>query len=365
MDQENVLSNQEEPVASLPFPHKVWGRILFGLFVSVIPAIAFWIVMALRPEWQNGRFESYVILLLFPEASILFFVLLAYSVICYLLLLAAPVHFSRFFPVRLGIYTGTLLALQYSIISLVWSFASFLYFIVPIWIAPFVLLFLYRLALKKWASEKVNKSLWILVLACTLIGGIWVGRDIFFLVLAGLVIASPFWSFLIALRSAIWLLQNHETSFTLPYGFGIAAWLTGYAVAWRYDILKMYELYAALPTQPPPNCYIATAAAHGHHQFVGSRIVERKDGISLHVNSQLQTLKFAELALMVVSPFIHKILRRSYDVIGKLLARGIRNPFLADIAYVLLKPWEWLARFTLKLLIPEIDLIAKSLYISE
>jgi len=124
----------------------------------------------------------------------------------------------------------------------------------------------------------------------------------------------------------------------------------------------MYELYTALPTQPPLDCYIATAAAHGHPQFIRSRIVKR-NGISLYVNSQLQTLKFAEIALMAISPFTHKALRRLYDVIGKLLARGIRNPFLADLAYLLLKPWEWLARSILKRFIPEFDSIAGSIYI--
>jgi len=165
LDQENITPVQEEPVVSLPVPRKIWGRILFGLFVTVIPAITFFGVEALRPDWQNGRFESYIALFLQPEASLLFFALLAYSVICYLFLLAAPVYFSRFLFVRLGIYTGTLLALQYSIISLVYSFVLVLYFIILIWIAPFVLIFLYRLALKKWASDKVNKSLLILTLA--------------------------------------------------------------------------------------------------------------------------------------------------------------------------------------------------------
>jgi hypothetical protein len=160
-------------MALLPFPRNVWGRILFGLFVTAMPAIAFWGVDALKPEWQDGKFVSYLVLLLFPEASLPFLVLLAYSVICYLCLISAPAYFSKFFPVRLGIYTGVLLALQYSVILLIWSFASSVYFVLPIWVIPFVLIFLYRLALKRWPSEKVNRFLWILVLVGITISAIW------------------------------------------------------------------------------------------------------------------------------------------------------------------------------------------------
>lgn len=364
MDQENLTPVQEEPVASLPFPRKAWGRFLFGLFVTVLPAIAFGIALALIPDWQDGRFESYVILLLQPEASLLFFILLAYSVVCYLLLLAEPVHFSRFFPVQFGIYTGTLLALQYSIISLVWSFASLLYFIVLIWIIPFVLIFLYRLALKRWAREKVNMSLCVLAFVGIAIGVFWTG-EVFSLGLAGLIMASPFWLFVIALRAAIWLFRNHETKFTLPHGLGVTAWLTGYIVAWRYDILKMYELYAALPTQPPPDCYIATAAAHGHPQFVRSQMVKRKNGVSLHVNSQLQTLKFAELGLMAVNPRLHAMLRKIYDTVGKFMANRMQHPVAADAAYLFLKPCEWCVVLVLKWIVPEVRSLSGKLYMTD
>jgi len=279
-----------------------------------------------------------------------------------LFLISAPAHFSKFFLVRLGIYTGALLALQYSVILLAWSFATSIYFVLPIWVTPFVLIFLYRLALRKWAREKVNTSLWVLVLVGIVIGAFWNWENVFYIILMGLIIASPFWSFLIALRAAIWLFKNNETKFTLPHGLGVVAWLSGYVAAWQFDILKMYELYAALPPQPPANCYIATAAARGHPRFVRSWIVVREDGFSLHVNSQLQILKCAELALMAINPRVHRAGRRIYDVIGKLLAQGIQNQYLADLAYLLLKPWEQLARFVLKRFIPDLDSIAGSFY---
>ena len=142
-----------EPVA-LPFPTSVWGRVLYGLFITILPAISFWATDLLKPEWQNGEFSSYVILLLFPQASLGFILLLAYSVICYLCLMFAPERFAQRFVIRVGIYTGILLALQYSVVVLVYSFNSFAYIIVLIWLLPFVLPLLYRWVVSKWTAVK-------------------------------------------------------------------------------------------------------------------------------------------------------------------------------------------------------------------
>jgi hypothetical protein len=157
--------------------------------------------------------------------------------------------------------------------------------------------------------------------------------------------------------------KKYDTKLSIPIGFGITAWFAAYIAAWRFAILKMYELYAALPPQPPPDCYIATAAAQGHPRFVGSWVVRRADGISMRVNEQLQVLKYAELALIAVNPRLHGFLRRRYDAVGKPLARRMRNPFLADTAYLLLKPWEWCAILVLKWIIPEVRSLSRRMYI--
>ncbi|HEX5837153.1 MAG TPA: DUF6688 family protein, partial [Anaerolineales bacterium] len=185
-----------------------------------------------------------------------------------------------------------------------------------------------------------------------------------FVVLIGLTMAAPFWSFLLALRASIWLIKNHETRFNLTHRLGLTAWLATYVIAWRYNILKMYELYAALPPTPPPDCYIATAAARGHPRVVRSRTVRRADGSTTQVNAQLQRLKCAELALLAVAPCVHSRVRRIYDQAGKDLAHCIQGPYLADLAYLLLIPWEGLAQWVLKLLIPEIDSISRKIYMS-
>jgi hypothetical protein len=362
----DVIQNDEEnaPV-SLPFPIAPWGRILYGLFVTVLPLFSFWATDLLKPEWQNGELGSYIILLLFPEASILFFPLLAYSIICYLLILLVPARFSQVLVVRAGIYTGVLLALHYSIAVLIYSLYSttwYIYFLLPVWIFPFVYSRLYRWAVSKWAVVKVNKALPILIISVLVIVTLLTRGGVPFLAMIVLTMAAPFWSFLLALRAALWLYKTYETKLSLPHGLGLTVWLAAYVAAWRYDILKMYELYHALPPQPPPDCYIATAAAQGHPRIVRSKLVQRADGKAMQVNGQLQVLKFAELALLAVNPRWHTALRRNYDVVGKSLARRIHQPFLADVAYLLLKPFEWLARWLLKVIVPEIDSLTEKIY---
>ena len=91
-------------------------------------------------------------------------------------------------------------------------------------------------------------------------------------------------------------------------------------------------------------------------------MVFRTDGTSLNVNRQLQILKFAELALMAVLPRLHKALRKVYDVIGRFVARKIKNPFLADLAYLMLSPFEMLAAFILRRLLPPFAELTRQLY---
>jgi hypothetical protein len=157
------------------------------------------------------------------------------------------------------------------------------------------------------------------------------------------------------------LLKHHESKFTILRGLGIFAWLAAYAYALRFNILKMYELYAALPPQPP-DCYIATAAAKGHPGIVGSQSVQLENGKSMRVNRQLQRLKAAEIAIMAVTPTGHRWMRFVYDVLGKKLAAHIQNPLLADVAFLLLIPVEWISFFVLKLFIPEIQTISDRMY---
>ena len=365
LESPNIPSEMSETPSSIDFPVRGWWKIFYVLFLVLVPAFSFAAVEGIKPEWQSGDREAYVALLMLPEAAVFFLILLAYSIVCYLLLVFAGDRFAKVFAVRLGIYTGTLLALQYTILL-----GAYLFYnakslaILLVWFLPLYLPKLYRLSIVKKVLNFVRPWMIAVVLIAYAVIVATIRDQAFiplFLVFLGLIAAGPFWSFLIALQASIWLLKYHETSFTLMRGLGITAWVATYFAAWRYDILKMYELYAQLPPVPP-DCYIATAAAHGHPNFVGSRKVNLAGGKSMRVNRQLQIFKCAELALLAVAPRVHKPLRKIYDVVGKFLARKIRNPFLADAAYLSLKPFEWTAEFALRFIIGNISIESIYLY---
>ncbi len=82
----------------------------------------------------------------------------------------------------------------------------------------------------------------------------------------------------------------------------------------------------------------------------------------MQVNPQLQRLKCVELALLAISPNLHKFIRRIYDVLGRKLAARINNPILADIAFLILVPVEWISFLVLKLIIPNVQSISKKMY---
>jgi len=364
MSLEASLDMPREESALSKFPVSGWWRVLYGLFVVALPTFSFWVIPALKPEWQSGETDAYLVLLLQPEASIFFLALLAYSIICYILLLIDADRFSPFFVVRLGIYTGVFLALQYTIILGLYLFDDrYSFLLLLLWFLPFYFPRIYRWAVNKWGRGETLSGI-LLFCVVAFVTSVIIFRQLFapFLIIwVGLVAAAPFWSFLIAVQAAIWLYKNNESKFAALHGLGITAWLASYAFAWRYDTLKMYELYAQLPLRPP-DCYIATAASWGHPWFVGAWTVGSEEGKLISVNRQLQVLKCAELALMAICPRWHQPLRKAYDGIGKSLARRIQNPFLADLAYLCLKPFEWLAGVVLRLIVPETDSIASKMY---
>ena len=340
-----------------------WRRVLFGFFVISAPIFNFNFIKLLAPEWQDGKFSSYIELFLQPKASLWFFPLLAYAVLSYILLLWDTERYANSFIIRLGVYTGTILALQYSILTVLALGAESFVLVLLAFFSPLILSKLYRWSTAKWEAALIRRLFFGFVIVASIASMILAKTPLapFFFITMILGVSAPFWSFLIALQAARWLWNHHETKLTLPRGLGIFAWLSAYAFALRFNILKMFELYNALPTEPP-NCYIATAAAHGHPRFVGSQTVTLANGKSMQVNRQLQRLKAAEIALMGVSAPSHRMMRRVYDVIGKRLAAHIKNPLPADVAFFLLIPIEWGTFFVLKLIIPEIQSISERLY---
>jgi hypothetical protein len=137
--------------------------------------------------------------------------------------------------------------------------------------------------------------------------------------------------------------------------------MSGYAAAWKLSVYSAMKYYATLPREHP-DCYVAAAAAKGHRCIVRSEAFLLTDGTTVHVNPQMRYLKCGELLLKAAAPRLHRLCRAVYDAVGPVLARGLIWSVLADLAYLILKPAEWLCRAVFKGLFPAEAGLAKRLY---
>jgi len=190
---------------------------------------------------------------------------------------------------------------------------------------------------------------------------------LFVLLLASLVCATP-WAVAAYGSMAFCLLRNRNVyrrprvQFSLMQLLGFFTWLGAYLGAWRLSVMWMLQEYAKLPTEPPHDCYVCTAAARGHRRLVGTEVVASRGGASHLVNDQMRYLKAAELVLASITPDGHRVCRRLYDRVGPMLAGLLVHPVLADLAYLTLKPPEWTARAALRVLLPGCGAVVGRMY---
>lgn len=112
---------------------------------------------------------------------------------------------------------------------------------------------------------------------------------------------------------------------------------------WGLSIWQSVQTFESLPDQAP-ECFVVTAAAKGHPRLVGPFVTVYRGGRERRVNQQLQTFWALEAAWARRLPRGHRSFRRVYSVLGPLIARRLSNPWMADAAYLFLKPLEWASR---------------------
>ena len=185
-----------------PLVDKTWKRVLFGFFVVAAPIFNFSFIELLKPEWQDGNFSSYIELFLLPEASFWFFPLLAYAVLSYILLLWDTDRYAKSIIIRLGIYTGTFLALQYSLLTMIALETGSFFIVILAFLSPLILNKAYRWSTTKWETALINRLIIGLVIVAT-IASMIIGRTptapLFFITML-LGVSAAFWSLLIALQ---------------------------------------------------------------------------------------------------------------------------------------------------------------------
>jgi hypothetical protein len=367
------------------------GRGMLGFVGILLPIPCFLFASIFKPEWK-GDGGAFAKLLIQPEVASVFYPLLLYSMGSLAALFWSKEHN---FWVRLGVYTGTILALQFTIV-LMETEGNLIPSLVYLSLGAATLAFWYLIA-RNW-SQNTNahspiqtdeaqaemqadikqepfslsdRKTWfyIGVVALLIVFAILNEKAFVSAISAvssfaifGLLLA-PFWCLFAYGWTSYCLIRAWEMPHLWEWTHyaSIAAWLAAYGVAWRFAFLKAVELYQKLPDEAP-DCYIATAATNGHAAVVKSEMVTLTDGNMMRVNPQLQRLKAAEMALKTGFPRLHRLLRKCYDQLGKPLARSIKKPWVADVAYLILKPIEWISCFILRRLIPQFDALTQKIY---
>lgn len=367
----------EAPAAARPpWPWPVRLALLFA--GVVLPVVCFALGFPVQPEWQSGNLDAYLQLLLARKASLPLYPFLLYNMTCMALVLASPQRFAKHFVVRFGIYTGVVLAVQYWL--LFWLALDsgspaaalglgtlFSVFGVAIpwgigWVATLL------------ARRYRRRAVWALAIVALLVtaaAAMWAVFSVtgFPDLAAGLLVLCLFCSTPWAVASyatVAWSVVRRSGLRRLRFSLGqllaVLTWVAGYLAAWRTAVHLMLQEYARLPTTPPDDCYVCTAAARGHRRLVGGEEYPGPDGTTARVNDQMRRLKAAELALRSVVPGAHRACRRIYDRWGPPLAAALVHPILADLAYVSLKPSEWLARALLAVLSPGSGRLVREIY---
>lgn len=98
---------------------------------------------------------------------------------------------------------------------------------------------------------------------------------------------------------------------------------------------------AAPPAVSYDEHYLCTVSLRGHKRLVRPIRFGIRKGEKIVVNRQLCVANAFEQLIMERTPRFHKAVRCFYDTYGYPLSRHIKNPWSADITYLLMKPLEW------------------------
>lgn len=337
----------------------------YGILLPIACFIMAWGRCPLAVEWQSGQWFAEITHMLSFGNAWPFYPMLLFSMISLGRFLVRPVAAGGSYIVRLGLFTGVLTAFQFAFILSLAFFkpspgnAAELAFTVlgplGVFVVAIVAMFVIRLL---WV---VRRYLWYVVLAAFLLGVLlsFISREvpwaIFGIVVLGSLTGGPAIAagvYAYALFFACWSTPREP----YPLAGRIAwplAWVAADIAAWKISLIAAAKTYATLPTTAPGGCFVVTAAASGHPRFVRSREILTSAGTSIRVNDQLRHLKFAELAVAIVSPRSHRAVRKIYDRLGPPIARRVtRHPLFADVTYAMLKLIEWPAMFVLTIFFP-------------
>lgn len=294
--------------------------------------------------WQSGRVSDYVAMLLTWPGYGPFLPMVVFSQICMAAWLIVP-NWDRHLVIRLGIYGGLLVSLQFLVFVMITS--GLLTFFIAAIVGPVGALLVAALVrLPKYFRRFTIRHLLIVTLAVALLIAFTraMGMPIStvyrtFYVFIYVLMATPVLCVLAYTRATL-TVAPRDNPLARAYAWIAAGllWGASWAVSWKMAVDIMLVEYSKLSVTDP-NCYVSTAAAHGHPKLVGSSNCE--DGRQ-PINLQVKRLKFLEIALKTSLPGLHAPARRLYDRYGPPLAvQCRRSVWFADLTFLLLKPIEY------------------------
>jgi len=264
---------------------KSWGRFFIALILSfagvVLPLFVFLFSSLMEPEWKGACVYGWLDCFITGKLALTPLVLLATTSLYALEILRVKNRTSRWIVV--GMFLGAIV-----------SSICFLFGLVSIGFGAD--------AVKLWLLVPLYVSVWYLIRAMQLIKA---ADSNFWPNFVSVVGSLPFWL-------ASWLWSDH--------------------------------LYASLPDKPPSDCFIVTAAARGHAKIVGPHIEIERHGRRLLANQQLIIFWQFENLWRNIAPSTHGIFRCGYNRFGPLIAAQIKSPWVADFAYLTIKPLEFGAK---------------------
>lgn len=336
-------------------------RTKFALTAIAYPIICLWAIFSgeepsTGPLWQSDDSHVYVSLLMSSPSFLMFLPIIAFSIIGMAVWCFRP-STSNLFVVRFALFTGALASAIFGcllmyitfIIGPVLALVTIAATAILIWLAPWFIKKLKRFTIAGLLITTAVVAIFLVVFMNVPEFGEPLIELLFFSHFC-IIASAPFVACLSFVRASVAAIHFNTLQGDHHGWHGgqrwkltsigvIAAWLGTFYLNWKMALDSMMVEYSKLPLQNPSNCFVCSAAAHGHQRIVRSKLQS-----GTLVNRQMQRLKLLEFALQFLLPNCHRKLRAVYNRIGPSIAKLCRKShWTADVVYVGLKPIESVA----------------------